>query len=329
MTHHSKKASRLETLLGAAVLGRKAQYDQPALFLSGGLDSAILQAIGEFDHLYCVSWPEEDNSAAARRAAGFLSPEMHTVTFTREEMLAELPAIASYCGPDGTWSQVCQWFAAKQAAKDGCDACFTGEGADEYFGGYARYKILHWLQRLQGDPKLEEYLPLVGKLIGPREKLLSALYGDAFEDVGDWHLVTAAAEYERQTTLPALLELETAMIEAHGMTAVYPFMDDSVRWFAEQLEPEDLVTDDETKHVLRDVARLIVVHEDIIDEKTKKGLFIPQSWRPDGEPLWSRDWFTKLMREAYAGAGSSPEIDDMHSRRPPIRYTEEARSGTT
>jgi hypothetical protein len=112
-------------------------------------------------------------------------------------------------------------------------------------------------------------------------------------------MLRTARDADLNYGLPPLLELESAMIEAHGMKAIYPFSADIVHSFAAELTDSDMVNDTETKHILRDAARLLGVHSTITDEVTKKGLFIPQSWRPDGDAMWSRRWFEDLMRKAY------------------------------
>ena len=95
------------------------------------------------------------------------------------------------------------------------------------------------------------------------------------------------------------LKNQTACIEANGLKVRYPFMDPRVIEVARQIRPEALVTPWENKSILRDVGRDVGVHEFILDERNKKGLFIPQIWRPDGEPEWSSKWFNEAMLEAW------------------------------
>jgi len=198
---------------------------------------------------------------------------------------------------------------AEVAAADGCDAVFTGESADELFGGYARYRILYWLDRMYTDPHLCAYGGIIDhiirqqrgeiaeRMINRNGKLIDI--GDAIDRVSKQSMLRTARDADLNHGLPPLLELESAMIEAHGMKAIYPFGADIVHSFAAELTDSDMVNDTETKHILRDAARLLGVHSTITDEVTKKGLFIPQSWRPDGDAMWSRRWFEDLMRKAY------------------------------
>jgi asparagine synthetase B (glutamine-hydrolysing) len=296
-------AKNLEPVLRAAVSLALRGAKKPALFLSGGLDSAIIQAIGRIDSLYCCTWDDEDNLDAAQIASQ--QHEVTPVTFSRDEMISILPEIKELTGGTGTWSQCCQWFMARKAAEDGCDVVLTGECADELFGGYARYRILYWLDRMYADPHLDAYRGLVEYMVGDRTALVAKMVNRCGHvahvlpvEPDGWTMVADAALLDRNFALPPLLANETAVIESHGLEARYPFDDPTVREFAATLPPEQLVNAVECKVCLRNAARLLGVPAAICSEKTKKGLFVPQSWRPDGAAKWSRGWFEELMSNA-------------------------------
>jgi asparagine synthase (glutamine-hydrolysing) len=278
--------------------------ERVAVQLSGGLDSAIIQAVAKLPDLYCVTWPEQDNITMAKLAAR--GHEVRTVTFTREEMLEVLPEVAHLTNGEGTWSQVCQWFACKQIAADGCTAVLTGEGADELFGGYTRYRILYWLDRMAADPLLADYRGIITHTIGTREEVLNRMLARTSTNKAGINLsggmVEAMATLDTLFGLPPLLEYGEAMAAAHGLQCRFPFMAQGVIDAAAQLPQGVRVIERESKVPLRQVARELGVARPIVNEKTKKGLFIPQDWRPEGEPQWSRGWFEKLMREAYGTA---------------------------
>jgi len=297
-------ADKLCSLLTQAVRDCIRPHENVALFLSGGLDSAVIQAIAGLDLLYCVTWPDQDNLTVAKLAAP--GKTVVPVTFSRDEMVEVLPEVARLTDGKGTWSQVCQWFAAKAARKDGADVVLTGESADELFGGYARYIVLAGLDWIYDHPKLEAYQGLIEYQVGTKEEVLNRMFSRTstlkVRRPPEGSLVHAMAREEEAQGLPPLLECETAMIEAHGLSARYPFADQRVASFAHDLPPKALVTETETKHILREAARMLGVHDHIVNEKTKKGLFVPQSWRPAGEKEWSRRWFEKLMAEAWEAA---------------------------
>jgi asparagine synthase (glutamine-hydrolysing) len=296
----------LEAILFSAVMDAAQGEGPVAVQLSGGLDSAIIQAIGKFDRLYCCTFPDDgvDNMPAAILAAQ--GKEVVPVTFTREDLISVLPAVKGLTCGKGTWSQVCQWFLCRRAAEDGAKIVLTGEGADELFGGYARYKILHHIEQAFSDPKLEEYQGIIKHLFGDRRAVLINMLS---RNMPRWivemaapknptNLVKDAAAIEFDCCLPALLDHGAAMAEAHGLSCRFPFMDPAVVEYANSLEPSDMVSDEHTKVALRRAAARLGVHQQIVNEKTKKGLFVPPSWAPLGSPKWSRGWFEQLMEAA-------------------------------
>jgi len=291
------------------------------LLLSGGLDSAVIQAIARLEHLYCITWPEQDNISVAKLAArGFPVTE---VTFTREEMLDVLPEIHRLTHGTGSWSQVCQWFAARRAKEDGIEVLLTGECADELFGGYTRYRILHHLDKIFSDYRLVAYQGIVRHVLGfesPRDaaarmlaRTVSLEQAFALIDQHASH-ATSSVEMARLVDLhhglPPLLENETACLQAFGAEARYPFGHPAVRETAARFFPDERVTTEYCKAPLRNAARHLGVLDMIVEEQTKKGLAIPQVWRPEGVPLWSTKWFVDLLKTA---AGSSQAVSLKHT----------------
>lgn len=294
------------------------------LQISGGLDSAIIQAVAQLDSLYCATWPDEDNLTAARKAA--LGHLVVPVTFTYDEMVEVLPRIAKLTDGNGTWSQVCQWFLCKKAAEDGCKAVVTGEGADELFGGYARYRILYWLDRIYADPLLCNYRSIIDHQLGRRSELVPVMLSrtsSAYEmsKMGNTStpetesLVSHMMKMEFKNSLPSLLKYGEAMARDHGLECRFPYMDTEIIRFTATLKDNEKVDEHFNKVILRQLAKRLGIDPDIITETTKKGLYIPQSWAPVGHKPWSRNWFIGLMEEAYISSrgGSAKCITTIQS----------------
>jgi asparagine synthetase B (glutamine-hydrolysing) len=332
-----EKAEELRTILVKQIAKAAVGRDRLAVQLSGGLDSAIIyhlaKGIIEVD-AYCVSWEEEDweylrdackvASAACYYEQGELKYHDHKkvklVTFNISNMLSALPEIARITNGKCNWSQVGQWFCNKQIKEDGHDLVLTGEAADELFGGYSRYKILWWLDQMFDDPKLEAYGSMIEYLLGdsyhdyPGNKRhiiakmidrkdhscpgnLASVYCDP-----NAPLTLAMMAYEQHKCLDKILETDKMMATCHGLDNIFPFAAQEVRDFAKCLPTEYLFNANYTKLILRALAYEIGVPLSIINEKTKKGFFIPQSWRPEGEPLWSTTWFDSLVKKAVGSS---------------------------
>ncbi|MBC8794082.1 MAG: asparagine synthase (glutamine-hydrolyzing) [Tagaea sp. CACIAM 22H2] len=119
------------------------------MFLSGGIDSsAVLAMMARLNErpvtAFTAYFPETgaaDERAAARRVAMAARAELIEVPVTRQDFLADLPAIAAAMDdPAADYAIVPTWALARMARKRGFKVVLSGEGGDELFGGYGRYR---------------------------------------------------------------------------------------------------------------------------------------------------------------------------------------------
>lgn len=126
------------------------------LFLSGGLDSSLLAAVmaplvKEPIRAFNVSFAdkEADESIYARAAADAVGAVSHGVVVTPEEFFRELPRLVWHEDePIAFPSSVPLHFVSRLARDHGVKVVLTGEGADELFLGYQRYRVTAWNSRL-------------------------------------------------------------------------------------------------------------------------------------------------------------------------------------
>lgn len=318
-------ADELQALLVDAVRIRASADVKVALLLSGGLDSAIIQAIAPQDALYCCTFPQDgvDNLTAARLAAP--GREVTPVTFGFDQMMSDFRAIAWHLDTPATWSAVCDWFLMQQVAQDGAKIVLSGEGADELFLGYTRYRALWWQSRAASDPLLQGYQPTRELLQGGTDEdtLVRLLdrSGGTHSDVVRClvrrfgppllpDLAAAAGRIEWSTTMQVLLRMADRMAMAWSVENRSPFLDYRVAEWAARCPTSAKITLKSSKTILRVVAKRLGVHESIINERTKKGLFIPwQKWlgrdaaaqsSPRGP--WDRRSFAALARSTWEAA---------------------------
>lgn len=292
------------------------------VLVSGGLDSAIIQAVVQAPRVYCATFPEIDNLALARLAAP--EAEIVPVTFDLQQARDALPQIAYHLDTPATWSSIALWFLARAMRKNGNKVVLSGEGADELFGGYTRYRVLWWLDQCRTDPLLANYKPVLDVVLGGSDittvcsRLLDRSHNHTWLPFArmlvDQYLAPRAgyadtmARTEFYTTMQVLLRMADRMIASVGMENRAPFLDYRLMELAARIPTKHKITERWSKAILRVVAKRLGVHEAIVNETTKRGLVIPWNvWcrqLPGQAPrgAWDRQAFKSTMLTAWRDA---------------------------
>lgn len=118
------------------------------MFLSGGTDSAAVLAmmarlndrpVLAFTAGFDVPGAADEREAAARAAAAAGARHV-TLNVTRQEVFRHLPEIvACMDDPAADYAIIPTWFLARRAVQE-VKVVLSGEGGDEIFGGYGRYR---------------------------------------------------------------------------------------------------------------------------------------------------------------------------------------------
>ena len=145
------------------------------LFLSGGIDSSALlghmaRLLPEPVRTYSVGFREEDANELgyARMAAAAAGARHRDIVVTPEQFFEALPGLVWHEDePIAFPSSVPLYFVSRLASED-VKVVLTGEGADELFLGYNRYRVALWNARLGGA-----YRRLTGS--GPRRAVADLL----------------------------------------------------------------------------------------------------------------------------------------------------------
>ncbi|HZD44336.1 MAG TPA: asparagine synthase C-terminal domain-containing protein, partial [Methanomicrobiales archaeon] len=152
----SQASRQLRTLLEDAV-ERRMMADVPlGVFLSGGLDSSAIAALlaERTDELetFAVSFPDNtfDESDEARYVADHLGANHHEVTVDIS-VIDRLNDLVTHLGEPPSHPQFLPIYEVSRLARqNGVKVALAGEGADELFGGYSRYQLVHRARRLVG-----------------------------------------------------------------------------------------------------------------------------------------------------------------------------------
>ncbi len=111
-------------------------------FLSGGVDSSYLFAAGDAQCANTVGYEESgfDESALARRTAEILGKDFRVKMISPEEYFARIPETIDKLGqPLGDASAVAFSIGCAAVAEH-AKVVYSGEGIDEFFGGYNAHK---------------------------------------------------------------------------------------------------------------------------------------------------------------------------------------------
>ena len=127
------------------------------MFLSGGIDSSLIAALmkgmvsGPVKS-FAVGYQEADFSelSYARQVASTIGTEHHEVQLGLDDFFNTLPKMIWHEDEPITWpSSVALYFVSKLASEQ-VKVVLTGEGSDELFAGYGRYRFYLLNQRFLG-----------------------------------------------------------------------------------------------------------------------------------------------------------------------------------
>lgn len=223
--------SRLDAVLEDSVKVHQRSDVPYGLFLSGGIDSATIATLMSRLNARPVTAftcgfdapGARDERAQAERVATALNLDWRETTFDEEDFWRILPQVAwAMDDPTADYASLPTYKLA-EAAKGTLTVVLTGEGGDELFGGYGRYRRAlrpAWLGGRAAEPRT----PDAGVLARWREQAqaphgLTRLQQAQWADIATW--------------LPndLLTKLDRCLM-AHGLEGRTPFLDAKVADFA-------------------------------------------------------------------------------------------------
>ncbi len=124
-------------------------------FLSGGIDSSYITALTKPEMSFSVGFSEEegkfDESGLAKKLCEILGVKLNRLIIDKNEVFENLEDIIYHLDePQANLSSIPLYFLSK-LARENATVVLSGEGADEFFGGYELYRE---------DSAIEKYLKL-------------------------------------------------------------------------------------------------------------------------------------------------------------------------
>jgi asparagine synthase (glutamine-hydrolysing) len=129
------------SLEDAIITAVRLRSDEGVTALSGGVDSSLVAALAQRECV-AVGLAGSHDLVRARHAAGLLGLHCTEVGITPAEIETALPEVISAIpkkDPVNTGIALTMYFVARWAGEHGYRRILAGQGADELFGGYARY----------------------------------------------------------------------------------------------------------------------------------------------------------------------------------------------
>ena len=219
------------------------------LFLSGGIDSAVLVALmarlsSQPVYALTAGFPGSDaadETAQAARMARAVGAEHHVVEMTHTDFWNLAPRIAAALDDPCADGAALPSFMLARAARGHLKVVLNGAGADEIFGGYTRYRRARWLGFLAGRARTRG--------------VVGANFGDA-PALSGWRdglaQVSRAEAGHGRTVIQKLQAIDSAewlpndvllvldrCLMAHSVEGRTPFLDPPTGAFAFRL-PDDL-----------------------------------------------------------------------------------------
>src|SRR5262249_52206253 len=144
----------LRDRLGAAVHSHLMSDVPLGVFLSGGLDSSALaalvaRAIKEPVRTFAVGFLERgaNELGVARLAARWIGAEHREVVVTPRQYFDALPDVVWHEDEPIAFPSSVPLYFVSRLAREHVKVVLTGEGADELFLGYNRYRVTLWNAR--------------------------------------------------------------------------------------------------------------------------------------------------------------------------------------
>lgn len=142
--------AKIDKFLKLSLSKRVEGLTDVGVIFSGGLDSSylalLLKEISENIPLkitlYAVGAKSSQDVEAAKYASKFLNLDLKICEVTEDLIREALPRVVRAIGDDNLMKVgvgLTTYFATGMVAEDGMKVAFSGQGADELFGGYKRY----------------------------------------------------------------------------------------------------------------------------------------------------------------------------------------------
>jgi asparagine synthase (glutamine-hydrolysing) len=270
---------RLDLLLGRSVQSQLRSDVNVGCQLSGGVDSSLVTVLARSHSANLPAFsivfdePQFSEERWIVAAAATADADSQRFTFDEAAFIGALDAASWHMDqPISHPNSLALWLLARRS-REHATVLLSGEGADELFGGYARFYDAQAAANSSCRPRVHELVDTFirasqfhsearlsklrpGANLRPAIEKRRALFQD-----GDGDHLSNCLKYDMRTHLVDLLVRQDKMMMAHGVENRVPFLDRQVIEFARALPAEHLVEPSlpggvpGTKIVVKELAR--------------------------------------------------------------------------
>ena len=191
--------NELEKIIESSIINQSFSDVPTGTFLSGGIDSSLVTCLlqkskSEKINTFTISFPDQtgyesffNEGPHAQKIASYIGTNHIDIPVTYKEAQSIIPNLPKlYSEPFADSSQIPTYLLCNESRKLGLKVALTGDGGDEFFGGYNRHKFIkNFLSILKLSPNIFfdisaniiENFPISDKglLRNKRDKIVSAL----------------------------------------------------------------------------------------------------------------------------------------------------------
>ncbi len=258
-------------------------------FLSGGVDSSYVLAVSDAKACNSCGYDDSrlDESGLAKQTSDILGREFHRCLITPEEYFAAVPYVMyNMEQPLGDASAVAFALGCIGTAKT-TGICYSGEGADEFFGGYNMYRNAE----RYGDNLKTFYVGNTNIMKeDEKKKILKKYYEDflpidlvkdIYEENENLDPLSKMTDVDIQVWLEGDIYLNVdKMSRAAGLEVRMPLTDRRIFDIARRIPSKYKVNEEQNKVALRTAAAKVLPEE--IAFRKKLGFVVPiRMWMAD------------------------------------------------
>ena len=309
-------ADEIHSTLTTVMSEVKTDDEYAESFLSGGVDSSYVLAVSDAPAANCCGYDDSrlDESGLARETANILKRKFNRCVITPEDYFAAVPYVMyNMEQPLGDASAIAFALGCIATAK-GTKICYSGEGADEFFGGYNMYRNAE----RYGDNLKDFYVGNTNIMKEDEKRKILKKYYENFEPID--LVKDIYTENEGLDPLSKMSDVDIKvwlegdiylnvdkMSRAAGLEVRMPLTDLRIFDIALRMPSEFKVTDEQNKVALRTAAAKVLPDE--IAFRKKLGFVVPirmwmadERYNGDVRRLFNSDIADKFFNKAEINA---------------------------